>query len=84
MQIHAKISPTGRTRRFTSHYDMERIAARVDEIYEIEMDDIFLKGKQKKRVSSQEIRVNNFRLVLTRQGFIHHEGHEETRSLGFG
>ncbi len=33
-------------------YDLDRIASRVAEIYKIEVNDIFLKGKQQKRVKA--------------------------------
>jgi hypothetical protein len=54
MSIHAKISQTGRTRCFTSHYDLDGIAGRVAEIYEMEVSDIFLIGKQQKRFTVQK------------------------------
>jgi len=49
---------------------MERIAARVAEIYEIEMDDIFLKGKQKKRVKARSL-FCSWGWVLSREGRNH-------------
>jgi putative transposase len=36
-------------------YDLDRIAARVAEIYEMDMEDIFLKGKQRKRVKARSL-----------------------------
>ena len=36
-------------------YDLDRVAARVAEIYGIEVDDIFLKGKQQKRVKARSL-----------------------------
>ena len=36
-------------------YDLDRIAARVAEIYEMEMGDIFLEGKQRKRVKARSL-----------------------------
>jgi chromosomal replication initiation ATPase DnaA len=36
-------------------YDLGGIAVRVAEIYEIEVDDIFLKGKQQKRVKARSL-----------------------------
>jgi len=36
-------------------YDLERIAARVAEIYEMEMGDIYLEGKQRKRVKARSL-----------------------------
>jgi putative transposase len=36
-------------------YDLDRIAARVAEIYGIEVDEIFLKGKQQKRVKARSL-----------------------------
>jgi putative transposase len=36
-------------------YDIDRIAARVAEIYEIGVDDIYLKGKQQKRVKVRSL-----------------------------
>ena len=34
-------------------------------------------------VTSQKVRVEIFRLVLTSKAFIHHKEHEEARSLDF-
>ena len=36
-------------------YDLDRIAARVAETYGIEVDDIFLKGKQQKKVKARSL-----------------------------
>jgi putative transposase len=36
-------------------YDLDRVAARVAEIYEIEIGDIFLEGKQRKRVKARSL-----------------------------
>jgi putative transposase len=36
-------------------YDFDRVAARVAEIYEMEIGDIFLKGKQRKRVKARSL-----------------------------
>ena len=36
-------------------YDLDRIESRVAEIYEIEVDDIILKGKQQKRVKARSL-----------------------------
>ena len=36
-------------------YDLDRIAARVAEICDIERDDIFLRGKQQKRVKARSL-----------------------------
>ncbi len=36
-------------------YDLNRIASRVAEIYDIELDEIFLKGKQQKRVKARSL-----------------------------
>jgi hypothetical protein len=36
-------------------YDLDQVAARVAEIYGIEVDDIFLKGKQQKRVKARSL-----------------------------
>lgn len=36
-------------------YDLDRIAARVAEIYGIEVNDIFLKGKQQKKVKARSL-----------------------------
>ena len=38
--------------------DLDRIASRVAETYEIEVNDIFLKGKQQKRVKAVETCAN--------------------------
>ena len=35
--------------------DLDRIASRVADIYEIEVDEIFLKGKQQKRVKARSL-----------------------------
>ena len=55
MRVHSKISLTGRTRCAASQFDLGEIAARVAEIYEIEVDDISLKGKQQKRVKARSL-----------------------------
>jgi len=36
-------------------YNLDRVAARVAEIYEIDVDDIFLKGKQQERVKARSL-----------------------------
>jgi putative transposase len=36
-------------------YDFDRVAARVAEIYEMEIGDIFLKGKQRRRVKARSL-----------------------------
>jgi hypothetical protein len=36
-------------------YDLNRVASRVAEIYDIELDEIFLKGKQQKRVRARSL-----------------------------
>jgi len=36
-------------------YDLDRVAARVAELFEIGVDDIFIKGKQQKRVKPRSL-----------------------------
>ena len=58
MRIHTKIRKTG---GFHSDFlglgsdDLDRIASRVADIYEIEVDDISLKGKQQKKVKARSL-----------------------------